>query len=229
MKKSGVSVILSISVFSALLFVSPLMVYGDSVTLTLEGTGGKTSGGEPVYPYNISVNGSKSTISLMCISFTNEISTGESWKATITPITSKQDEEAAYIFSLAAASGATSSEIALAQWADWQLFDPGASFSVPFSVGEQNVKDLINVAAQYVKNNPNSTLYSQYEIYLAEPGTQSSGGTPQNLIGKDPSVAPEPNSMILLGSGLLLLAGILYRREHFTGESSLRTTEANLL
>jgi hypothetical protein len=189
------------------------MAYADSVTLTLEGTGGVASGPGYVYPYYFSVNGSSTLTPLMCISFANDISFGESWTANIVPVAGNTAyEEAAYIFSPAYAAGASESTIIEAQWADWELFDPGAAGSVP-SQYQSDVNSLIKQAELFVQKNPNASLYSHYQVYAPVDGSWPAGdGEPQFLIGDPPDVAPEPSSLVLLGSGLLGLAFFLYRR-----------------
>ena len=151
----------------------------------------------------------------MCISYKNEISFGESWTATITPITGNtQYEEAAYIFSQ---GGTTADSIAESQWANWELFDPNDPnllANLP-SLYHSSVSTLLAAALTYADNpaNAGSIIYSEYVIYVPVPGTQPSGDNlPQNLIGAAPDLAPEPGTLVLLGSGLLGLAVLVYRR-----------------
>jgi hypothetical protein len=149
----------------------------------------------------------------MCISFKNDIGFGETWTAVTEPIQGNlQYEEAAYIFSLANAPGATETEIINAQWANWQLFDPDDSNLLSQEPSHSDVASLLSQAALFAQDNPNSSLYSQYSIFAPEEvnGSWPAGyGEPQFLIG-DP--VPEPGSFILLGSGLLGLAGFLRLR-----------------
>jgi hypothetical protein len=200
----------SIGVFSAMLAFSPFKANADQVTLQLKGTGGQVSGPGDVYPYYFSVDGSNTTTPLMCISYANEISVGESWKATIDPIVGTLDEEAAYIFSQAGISAVVS------QWANWELFDSAAKSDVP-SGDKTAVNNLLADAALYVKDNPTSSLYSEYVIYVPVSGSQSENGLPQNLIGAKPDLAPEPGSLVLCGSGLLGLALLVNRGRRLRG------------
>jgi hypothetical protein len=215
MKQIRVCTILFIGVFCLLLLFNPLNVFADSVTVALESTGGVTSGPGYVYPYYFSVDGSSVLTPLMCISFKNDIGFGETWTAVTEPIQGNlQYEEAAYIFSLANAPGATETEIINAQWANWQLFDPDDSNLLSQEPSHSDVASLLSQAALFAQDNPNSSLYSQYSIFAPEEvnGSWPAGyGEPQFLIG-DP--VPEPGSFILLGSGLLGLAGFLRLRLH---------------
>jgi hypothetical protein len=213
MKQYKACTSLFIGVFCLLLLFNSLNVYADSVTVTLESTGGVTSGPGYVYPYYFSVDGSSAWTPLMCMSFTNDIGFGETWMATTVPIQGNlQYEEAAYIFSLANAPGATETDIINAQWANWQLFDPDDPNLLSQEPSQSDVASLLTQAALFAQDNPNSSLFSKYSVFAPEEvnGSWPAGyGEPQFLID-DP--APEPSSLILFGSGLLGLAGFLCRR-----------------
>jgi hypothetical protein len=151
----------------------------------------------------------------MCLNYSNDIDYNESWTATVTPISAytgsmlTKYEEAAYIFSLAAASGASETTIIDAQLANWSLFDSSLVIDSAYSNG---VSALLADAEAYVVENPDSNLYSEYVVYAAIDGSQTSGyGTPQNLMGVAP--APEPSSLVLLGSGLSFAAIFFYYRK----------------
>jgi len=216
MKKVGGYAIFSVSAFCALLLLAPLAAYADTVTLTSTGYGaisGSGAGASNVYPYDFTVtssSGSVSNVPLMCLSFENDIEQGESWNATIAPISGTLYEEAAYIFSQIGTAGAAD-----ASWANWELLDSGDTLLSRTVAGlsksdQTTIDNLLTDAAAYVANNPNSSIYSDYVLYLPADGSENpiADGTPQVLIGDAPT--PEPSSLVLLASGLLASAIFLY-------------------
>jgi hypothetical protein len=214
MKKSRFGLILFSVALCALLLFCPTMGYADSMTLTLVSVGGQTSGTNPevyVYPYNFSFNSSTELTPLMCISYENEIYMGENWQATLVPVTgsgNKQYLEAAYIFSLAAAPGATANTIAVAQWANWELFDkndPNLTANLP--AGYQPQIDIMLTEAATSA----TTYYPNIDIFIPLSDWPSGDGIPQTFIG-DPAEAPEPSSYLLFGTGLLGLAVFGFRK-----------------
>jgi hypothetical protein len=237
MKKFGVCTILSIGVFCALLLLAPINALADSVTLTVKSFGpwsgsynsvapAQSLGGN-VYPYGFTVSGTLGTVNanLMCLSYENDIEIGEHWTATPTAVAGNASyEEAAYIFSLAVAPGASLQTVVDAQWADWALFDTALTQAALLNDGTgtngtsidlTDTENMLTAASNYVTANPNSTLYSEYVIYVpSSDGYLPDGkddGVPQTLIGIAP--APESSSLILLASGMLGLAALFYGRK----------------
>jgi hypothetical protein len=208
MKKFVASTFLSIAAFCLVLPFSSLKAHADSVTLKLVGTGGQSSENVYVYPYDFSVNGSTSTTALMCLSYNNDIQFGESWEAAITAVTTPKQEEAAWLFNdanIAISEGNTALQID-DQFAAWELF---ATNVTPPDAGAAT---QLSLAAEYAPSEP-ASFYRNFVLYIPASGWPSGDDVPQSFIGNDPpDVAPEPSSLTLFGSGLLIFAAAFYRK-----------------
>ncbi len=158
----------------------------------------------------------------MCISYENEIYFGETWTATMVPVSgNEQYVEAAYILAQAAAPGASANTIAVAQWANWELFDPNDPkllANLPSGYQPQ-INTMLATASLFAVNNVITTDFPNIDIFIPIVNTQNEGGYPQLFVGdpqpdgnNDPLAAPEPSSLVLFGSGLLSLAGFLFRK-----------------
>jgi hypothetical protein len=234
MKKFGVCTILSIAALCALLSFSPRKAYANALlNMEITGVNGVGYNGEDVYPYYGTANGNP--VWLMCISFTADMNVGETWKAEKESIPdSSTFEEAAWLFNDANAaingtspySSYSSSYQIADQWAAWELFSQSAYDSPPTGTDIQ-----MAAAVAAVGNSSDPASFNQgFILYAPVPGTQSELGTPQFFLGygdqtpnaPDPyggspntpayGVAPEPGSLILLGTGMFGLAGILRRK-----------------
>ena len=182
-------------------------------TLTLETTSGvrNPSGTEFIFPYSFSINGSSALVDMMCLNDDREVTAGESWQADPSAVTrdsSMKDQIAADIFSRIGKDGVTDDD---AQEAIWSLFD---------RADQKTAEDrkLIREALKDIRDgNIGSFDDGQYSIYAAEDGTQSEGGIPQDFIGPTnraaaPDPVPEPSTLLLMGSGLMGIAGTIRRR-----------------
>ncbi|MGA8538414.1 MAG: PEP-CTERM sorting domain-containing protein [Terriglobales bacterium] len=191
------------------LFLSTLALADSVVDMKLLGTGTNRMDGYYTYPYYFSINGGAST-PLMCDSFNNHVSVGESWTAHVTGLLSGKgyfgnelmNYKAAGIIFLDVMNGTVSATVG--NMAIWNLFAPGASSNSSVS--------SLDGSALSLAHHMNSSYFRGLVLYTPVGGSPGHG--PQEYIGLRGQVltAPEPGSMFLLGTGLMGIAGMVRRK-----------------
>lgn len=183
-----------------------------TVDIQLVGVGGNNAGGVYTYPYNFSINGG-APVSLICDTYDNEVTIGESWKAQVVGLLSGQglfgnqllDYKAAGLIFKSILNGTLN--VNAGNFAIWGLFSTNAQNSGYFqSSGAGAVDQQYLILAG---NAPNSA-FNGLVLYTPIAGSQSANGMPQEYIGYAP--VPEPGSMILFGTGMLSMAGVVRRK-----------------
>ncbi len=198
-----------LSLVVALSFSTLALADSAPVNMTFLYPGTNSSGGYYTYPYYFSINGGKAT-PLMCDSFNNHISAGESWSAHVSGLLSGKglfgkdvmDYKAAGIIFKGVLNGTISSQVG--NWAVWNLFSKGITTNAA-------VLALDSSSLLLARNAPSSEFKG---LVLYTPVGGSPGHGPQEFIGYSQTAlsTPEPGSLMLLSTGLIGIAGMLRRK-----------------
>ena len=181
-------------------FVLPAM----AGTVNMQFTGlptGNNYWGVASYPYNISVDGGANQW-MMCIGYYEHIEGWETWQANVVsvgsldPATYPLDYQAAFLYEMAVADQGADSNI---NAAIWNLFEGAPSLTPEAAALVALAQSQIFTAGEF----GNVLLYS------AIPGTESGNlGTAQDFLAS----TPEPGTLMMFGSGMIGLAGVLRRK-----------------
>ncbi len=193
------------------------MALADSSTVNMQFLypGSNVAGGYYTYPYYFSINGGTPT-PLMCDTFQNHISQGESWSAHVSGLLSGKglfgkdftDYKAAGIIYLGVMNGTISATNG--NWAVWNLFDKGVTSDPSVLAIDKSALS----SAKYAS----AGQFKGLVIYTPIGATPGNG--PQEFIGRRTALStPEPESLMLLSTGLAGIASLV-RRKFKTGLSA---------
>lgn len=232
-------IVMSLSLVCSLSRVS----FADTLTYQSSETDPAPIGNYPwgpayVYPYYFTYTGQGGTdtlVTLSCMNFERVINWGDSWN--VTPLlvssvkpsdsidngafTGAQVLEDAYLFNeYATATGVDqlSYELLLSeiQYAIWSIMDPAISSDPSFNaIGEFD--SVSQALAQQAIDNASIEPSSYYgnDVAFVPSDSYPHGGEPQIFMTNPipPAVAPEPTSLVLLGTGLFGAVAFM-RRKH---------------
>jgi hypothetical protein len=184
--------------------------FADIVEVTFTGVNGVAAFGYYVGPYYGTLGGKPDT--LYCDDFANEVHSGQTWLANLTPLSSgdlsntrygglpgaqKLYWEAAWLTTQYASNTDAYADI---QATIWQLF-------VPTAPAPGSNKWLNLAAANYTSIDPKNFMV----VTNVSPVYLKGEGQVQEFI-VDPLPVPEPSSIVLLGMSVLLVVFCLRRR-----------------
>jgi hypothetical protein len=204
-----------------------------SGTLTFQpsGAGLPTALGYYVGPFwgTLTSDPTRPTIDLFCVDVLNAINFGHSWSANFTNLASgdlsltrhgdaktAKYQQAAYLASMYTAPGVTTSQFGGLQAAIWNLLNPGYPNGGANVLSTSSEAYWLGQANAWLNGGGASTFdFSKWTIVtdVSAAGRVSGYGTQEFLTtGLNTAVTPEPETWMLMGTGLMLIVGFAIKR-----------------
>jgi hypothetical protein len=191
-----------------------------TVDMKLVSVGGNSAGGVYTYPYYFSIKGG-APVAMICDTYDNEVTIGESWKAHVVGLLSGTgifgnqllDYKAAGLIFKSILNGTLN--VNVGNYAIWGLFSTKAQNTSYFQSSGASALEQQYLALAGAATN---SAFNGLVLYVPIACTQSANGMPQEYIGYAP--VPEPGSVILFGTGMLALAGMIRRKLQLQNEAA---------
>jgi len=185
---------------------------------TLTGTGGQSIGGYGIYPYYGNINNGP-TLTVMCDDFTTEVGVPSSWNANLTALSTGdlsntkfgslpgalRDYEMAFWLFNQTSTPNGSADLTGLQLAVWYLFDANDPTLIAL-IQSNGYENDMNQWLTLASINAYTNLADYKSDIIISPNPGNSG---QEQLEE----TPEPNTLMLLGSGILGLSTFLRKRE----------------